>query len=833
VGVAGPRELQALIVGQALGRAGLSVTLAYACISGSVRDVATGDALLNDVVGWFSSTLGDEARYVLGVLALAGDHGATMVQVGRALGLTTPRVSELIRGLASGGTIDEVPWSGQPGRLRVQPESLRYALVRDVFYGGAAALDVTEVFGHLDHPSNALLPLIGAVHRGARVDRRLLRGLLDQSHWEAAADYAGLGPSETDEALEFAPHQRFAVARASYERDLSPERCLRALMELAVGDEREEHSNPDHPLRIVADRLYRPNENLDVRRLAVSVADEWLQDGGDQEVGLRVLMHAIYPGAKDAYTDPGLGNTVTVREAALPIEMINDQSQTWDSILDIVERESLSTLGPVLHALHSWVYPGQLSFGRGPDKATKTAIRDVATRVISRLACILNDRPGALHKLREYVSGAKLAITIDIPPEFDALFPADWRGEDEDGDIDGWERRAEDALRRLAVELEPLPEVEVAARIAVADAEAANAGISYPRMTPQLAALLASQMSRPDLLLDALEQRRVAGDILLPVLDRVVEVRLSGWEASIERLLSVEMYTWVAMRVALVRPVGAHLKDAAIQRMTAAYARMIDVLIVRDEADLDTIPRLLDAPDRLIGRATAVALAIRAGDSRLSDLPGAVQRRWREVIVQSPADEYWYSKILGRDPELFVDWLKSWFARRQQHSSHRERVPRSLIEVIGDLPVNLRVQLIRDMPQDVHSISVQEVVARLVSNDLEVAAALFERAELADLHGAALHGGPSESWMERALLALDWGWDPVRIVRAPLFRMTSWSGEASLHWQGKIDAFKNLRQHTEASDPRRERIIAAGIEYYESLRDTDAEDERRERIFGR
>jgi len=192
VGVAGPRELQARIVEQALGRPGLAVTLAYACISGYVHEVATGDALLNDLVVWFSRTLGDEARYVLGVLALAGNAGATLPQVARLLNLNTPRVSRLIRGLASGGTIDEVPWSGPVSRLRVQPESLRYALVRDVFYRGAGQLDVTDAVDHLDHPSDALLPLIGAAHRGAPVDRPFLRTLLDQSGWVAAADYASL-----------------------------------------------------------------------------------------------------------------------------------------------------------------------------------------------------------------------------------------------------------------------------------------------------------------------------------------------------------------------------------------------------------------------------------------------------------------------------------------------------------------------------------------------------------------------------------------------------------------------------------------------------------------
>jgi hypothetical protein len=679
VGITGPRELQAHLVDQALGRAGLAVTLAHACISGYVREVATGDALLTDVVGWFRRSLGHEARYVLGVLALAGNSGATMTQVARALGLDRPRVSDLVRGLASGGTVDEASWGGSASRLRVQPASLRYALVRDVFFGGPGSLDAAETISQFDRPSDAVLPMIGAIHRGAPVDWCLLRSLVDPSDQEAVTSYACLGPGETDEMLQFAPQHRAAIAREAYDHDPRSGRALRVLMEFAVGDLREEHSNPNHPLRIVGDRLQRPDGSLEVRRLAVSVADQWLEQGGDQEVGLRVLMHAVHPGTSHSYTDPGLGNTVTMAEAALPVGMINDLSRVWDLILDIVEREWPATLAPVLDGLHSWVYPDVLAFGRGPDEATRVAIRDVATRVISRLVQIAHDKPGVLHRLREYASNAKLAVTVEVPREFDALFPADWDGRDEDGGHEGWARRADDAVRRLADEFEQLPEAEIAARITAADAEAANARITYPRLTPRLAQLLASRLDRPEVLLDALEQRGAARDVLLPVLDRVAVLHPTGWEATVEHLLIDETYSWVATQVTLTRPVGVRLKDAAIGRMTAAHATMIDMLVARGEIDPDTIVRLLDSPNRIVARATAVAIAIRSGGSSLSSLPEAAQRRWRDVIVHTPADDHQYSVILGRDPELFADWLQAWFARIQQDSVHQVAPPTTVV----------------------------------------------------------------------------------------------------------------------------------------------------------
>jgi hypothetical protein len=170
VGIDGPRNLQALLVNQSLGRAGLAVTLAYACTMGGVGSVATGDALLSDVIGWYSRSIGRHSRHVLGVLALAGNHGATIGQVAQALGLSVVQVSDVVRGLASGGTVDEGPGKDSQ-RLRVQPESLLYPLVRDLFFSGPGTLDVRSTIAILDSSSDALVPLVGAAHRGAIVDR--------------------------------------------------------------------------------------------------------------------------------------------------------------------------------------------------------------------------------------------------------------------------------------------------------------------------------------------------------------------------------------------------------------------------------------------------------------------------------------------------------------------------------------------------------------------------------------------------------------------------------------------------------------------------------------
>ncbi len=253
-------------------------------------------------------------------------------------------------------------------------------------------------------------------------------------------------------------------------------------MEQAVGDDRAEHSAPDHPLRIVGDHLARIETGIAARQLAVDVARSWVAQGGNGDVAIRVLMHAVRPEMRSTSTDPGLGNTIAIREGAVPLSWIEELSHLWDDILDFVEHNPNLPPAALLDGLAIFVYPGRIGFGQGPDEEAAEAIRKVATRVIDRLSCIYEARPGALRRLRAYAARGELPVQVDVPDGFSRLFPERWDGSDEDGGFGGWERRTSQEVRLLAEDLHERSPDEIAALITVADAEARAAGISYPRL---------------------------------------------------------------------------------------------------------------------------------------------------------------------------------------------------------------------------------------------------------------------------------------------------------------------------------------------------------------
>ena len=841
VGVVGPPDLQRAINDQAHGCVGLAVALARACVAGRVGAVATGEALLADLVGWYGRILGQDSRHVLGALALAGDRGATLAQVCQSLDLPAPRGSDLVGGLASGGVLDEAPhhvtldafFSGVPRsqemRLRVQPEPLRYALVRDVFFGGPGALDANRVIPSLDGPATAI-PLIGAIHRGARVSRGLLESVMDWSDEESVTAFAALGRSELLTALEKAPALQAHIAEAAWKAGLPGDPALLTLMEQAVGDDRPEHSTPEHPLRIVSDQLAHPSTTIETRRSAIVSAGSWLEGGRDAEVGLRVMMHAVQPKVSSMSQDPGIGRTFTIYQGAVPKDWIDQLSDLWDLILAAIERDPTLPAKPVLEGVHTWVYPDMIGFGRGVAHDTADAIQSVAARVVGRLADVYWDRPGALHRLRQYARTADLPVQIELPNDFMVLFPDDLRGSLKGGEYEEWQKRAATAVSELAERLKRLSADEVATFITDADAQAVAADIRYPRYTPLLARLLADQSEEPEVLLHAMEEHGAGADLVSPVLDRVVDLQRPNWEASLERLIADTELSGAAISVALTSSCGKRLKELAVQE-ASAWLHLIELHVIRREIDDETLALLFEAPDPRVGQKAAITLVSMESSEELQRLPPAARTRCREILVHSPADDGMFPQVLKADPPLFADWLRAWFDRIRS-AAKPEFLQPGVEEAIDNLPVNLRVSLIADVPSDVYGSRIDGAVQGLVSDDLPVAAALFERSDVQDLHEIALRKGPSEAWLERALLAMELGWSAKHVVEPTRLSDTARWGEESDYCQQKIDAFELLRVPPEQSSPRRERIVEAGIAYFTQLREEAARRERRERVFG-
>ena len=819
VGIAGPDELLWQLIFQADGRPGLAVTLARACVSGGARDVVGGETLLKDVVGWYERALSEKTRDVLGFLALAGASGATVEQAGSFLGTDLPEVNGLVRGLAQGGTIDEAT-PVHPERLVVQPEALRYPLVRDMFFGGPGSPEVKAAVEALPTPAIAAFPLAAAALAGAAVDEGWLEEIGDWSDERFASHFGLLGSTQLRVALKRAPAHTTAIAKESYRHDVDREHALWALMQSP--NPQAQVWGTENPLDTIKSLLQRPEGSIDDRKLAISLADRWLQEGKDVDVALAVLSHAMWPEISGASNKPGAADVMTISAAVLAEADMNALADMWDKVLDVVERERPTRFGTVTAMVQPWVFPGTLAMGRGPSPNVLSTMRTAAERVVRQFATTYADSWIAMYRLRPLAQ--ECGVEVSVPEPFATMFPIErWTGS---GDNSAWEQEAIGAVVSLAEDLSEQPIGVVAKLIATAEREASEAGINYPRLTPKLVEQLARASGDPHALLLALEECGAAADLLIEVLNCLADRQLPDLESAIVRLLGQRSTVPAAVAVALTRPVSRQVKEQAIAQLSLGGFD-IDGLTIRNELDEVTLELLLTAADEEVAWRVAIALWGRRHRNALDGLPEELRQRSRNLVVKHQADDQLYQTLFRQHPDVLVDWIRARWERLRAGSP--ELLPR-YDDLIAGLPIETRLDLIVDIPADL--LSDHRLVTQLVSHDLEVAKALFDREELGHLHGAALHGGPDEAWLGRALLALDCGWTPEEVVFETSMGIV-FSGEASANWQNRVAAFESLRVSGPNQEPDRERIVAAGIALYEQKRDADLQRERRERVFGR
>ncbi len=280
-GLMGPDELLREINDQVVGRAGLAVMLAEACLSGEPFEVATGRRLL-----------------------------------------------------ASGGTIDWVnTWHTEgPRRLILQPRSLRAAAVDDTFFGEPGSVDVQDATDHLPDQSSIGRVLTKAALRGAQIPRETIRRNLALGDRESIIGYSLLGAYELREAVRLAPQHAVAIATAAYNEGVGSSFALRVLVDHA--------SSPNGPLdkdswdllQMIAQRLHGRRGTIADRRLVIEVTDQWLTEGGNLEVGACALKHALHQGFDDSSLVPRFGDTVQIVRGIQAPEVVAQIASLWNEV---------------------------------------------------------------------------------------------------------------------------------------------------------------------------------------------------------------------------------------------------------------------------------------------------------------------------------------------------------------------------------------------------------------------------------------------------------------------------------------------------------------------
>lgn len=814
-GLGGPVELVREIVNQAEGRAGLAVTLSHLSLSGAVRDVLYGNALSRSLLTAFQRLVGKNVAEVLAVFALGGDRGITIEAVSKAIGVSMSELRASLAKLAAGGVIQQ----DNERKLSVWPKSLRFVLVRDIFFSGMADLSYDEIASGLIDKYDLAETLLGAINRGANVPEitSLLESINSPALWKL---YARLGEKEANFVVAHCAEKITDISEETLE--LAPQKTLPLLFKAARGDERPLGNAINHPLRKVQDwiRHAEPSAKGEAARrrsILVTAIKDWLAEGGDQRVGMRALSLAFSPGFETVTADPGSGDTIHIVRGLLGDGELSRLRALWKEATSLLPTLSSTDWQVLLSAVHEWVYPQLITNAEIP-QATREIMRQTVRQMVTDILAVSKDRPGVQLWVRELNKQLGVDIDVAVDHEYETLFPkferADWQKEEE---------RQKRAVRALAEKWLASAPVNIASKLLRLEKEALAVEHSWPRWSPVVCHLLAAEVNNSGEWLDCFIEAKLRSDLCAPFLERVVNDRTDRWEDSVAKCLGNSSYEGVAVDILIRRSdLPADLLDDALQRSTK-YLDLVHVLCLRNQVPETTLKAMLNHTDSAVSAQAAIGTW---WANPRGEINQSIARDWRAAVLRAHGQQFYSTEILKSDKSLACEWLINRIDERPQFFDYHTREEISAAASVLD--TEQRLTVLPHVPDG--GLLTFELLMDLADDDLEVCEEILNTPRFGTYRMTFLKGHPKGLWVAKALLALNAGHSAQDIVDATVDHDGSWTGERSNMWQRWIEDFEILLAH---EDARIRSIAELATAKLKTLQSDARKSERRAAVYGR
>ena len=825
-GLAGPNDLIREIVNQAEGLPGLAVTLAQLSLKGGVRDVVLGNAISRSVLRLFKEELGNKANLILAAFSIGGDVGMSIEEIATELKINEFDLLEIVTQLSYAGVV--LPTSQE--HISVRPDILRYALVRDVFFNEIKFISIERLINKSPDLSQTTQILIGAKAIGANVpDSYLQNFLINYGMYDDWGWFVRLGYDEAKWVLNKYPEKIITVGRSAL--FTAPEITIPLLLERSIRDSRPLHSTPEHPLRIIQDWVLdgrSGTEDLIQRRNALYEAGRnWLASGKDQHVGLFSFKIVMSPKIEYSSTDPGTGNTWTFHYGYPALDEIRAIQLFWPKILELLRGMEIENWMPICEIVESWAYLQRVNV-QLTSKYRET-FKDFADLLLNDIVLIADSRPGVLHWASEIAKNTGLNIELNLDTEFEILFPSDFS--------DDWEKANKDqrnAVEKLAVQWSKSNHRQIIEKIVHLENEAKSVSKSWPRWTPYLCEKIAGRITPIIDWIKVMMEHDIEGDVLKPFLERAAKLSSPGWIGLAEKCLIQPNLSWIINSIILtLETPPQNLLDQVIKKLNHTHSKIIEILCLRNQVPEKQLILLLKHHDPSITYAAA-------GGEWHADPEGEVHdfiyQDWKKIILEIIDDkDRLLSRIFKKKPSLAFEWLKNFV---ENQGRKRYSYINALESAVESLNLEQRKEILErflELPRinDPITPSISsEFVFHIVGNDIDLYQLLLSNKEFESLHLVPLSGEPSDTWLEKAKLALNSGYSPESIA------MSSWasykiefisiSNESKL-WEKRVTNFEKL---CENSDISLQEIGRAGKNIAEVNRKKAFKKERMEGIYG-
>jgi hypothetical protein len=821
-GLMGSEELIREIVNQSAGRPGLAITLTEMCLKGGINDVLFGEVLTRDISTYLSKLVGEQAIIILAAFAVGGETGLSMKAVSTELQVSLPLVKTIVTNAASGlGLIQQTP----QGFLAVFPPILRYALVRDKFFG-AEPLDIQPFIDSAYSLHNVVETLLGAKSRGAKISQEFMIANLEKvNSWDLWEGFAFSGTEESKWVLDNHPEQVVNVAKAVLFR--IPDVAIPMLLSHAEGDERQLHSTPDHPLRLIHDWVLEANPGqgkaLQRREQVLKAALSWLKSGATPEIGYQALKIALSPEFDNYTTDPGSGNLLTLHYGLLTLEEIRSLENLWNQALPLILQYPPVNWTSIREIVGMFAYPRHLE--PPPSAEAIEATKSLARNMILGLLPLIQTSQGLSHWAHHLSLEAKLKIPVPTDSTFEILYPKK--------EYENWheaENRQLAAIRELASEWVSHDPIESIEKLFLIEKEARIAGTNWPRWTPYFCAEMAKQVNEVGLWAMTGINRGLSGDLIGPFLAEAIKKDSPGWIEMARACLKQQELKYIVIQIVIAN------KNIPDDFLTEVFTNVdgtegvIESLGFRKEITEERVNRLLAHENPSIARAAARGEWM-ATPHKIRD---SVRENWEKVITLDFSGDYYLEEVFRTFPHLAELWLKNIFLEEAKAGNEIVyrifRLNDALHWAALALGVEYRKSLLMSAKP---SRILQEIIFPLVGDDDELYRCLLNNIQLKEYHLFPLFGGPNEAWARKAIIVIEAGYSSKDIVfatRSDGLHLVSWRGKASIMWNEWKNKFEPFLTN---SDSRIIDISKRAIEFAEDNIKDALVNESHEAVFGR
>ena len=855
-GIQGVNWLVHEIIRQAEGLAGLAVTLTRLALHGGVEKIRTAEALYGEILKFYVMRTDQRVRDILACFSLGGDTGMHKDIVASGLDISPPDLSQILINLASGGIIAEV--SNQADHIRVRPDALRHALIREAFFSGAASLSQSilgRFISESPNPKETAIELIRTKARGGRIPSDLLEAYiahLEPTLWKEHqqtlstlspewreffsvpkptwlryvrmhnvwAEYAWLGYAEATWSIEHFDGQVSLLA-APLLRHI-PQRAIPELLTESAGDNRELPPNPDHPLRILQDwvKSAYPNSPATIqrRRSLLQSTKRWLYEGNDPSTGYKAILFSMIPYFETTETYPGSSNSITLYHGYLSKDEVLKLRSSWQEIIACVQAIPVSDWQVFMDIIRDWAYPFR---SHGPPEETGDILTAFAREMALDIARLASDHIGTLHSLQSLMERSYPDLLIATDETMDILYPSFSAHDDFDKQNDYWLQD----VSKLADNWVGRAPREVVVQLEHIERESISGGARWPRYTPYLCLKLAETTHDPLMWLNSMLFTTLPADTIVPFLQQAIEREMDGWKQAMRSCFETERLQGDAIQIILLHENPPDdLKQSALD-IAGTYPSQMELLLRSNQLTHEILLELFSHPDKsLVGRL-AIAEWQR---NEMGIVTDAIRPLWEKAIVEYSEDDYWLGAIFSVETELGLKWLKCKFSDDEFMPFQYERSIENLLErlSIGD-----RQDLLELLP-DRHFCN--PIISRVIGNESALYELLLQQSFRDDATlMSPLHRRIDSVWVEFAKLASQHGFAAEQIVGytfVAVGTVSTWSGNYSNIWLDWSEQFKSIITH----DDNTIRYIAevgcqmSSRRYQEELRK-----EHDEEVYGR